>query len=206
MKTKDESTPMPHRAAEWRIAPWSVEANDAALPAKGRARRKAIRALAVLLFAGGAGLAVHRSAPWRRAPADLSTAAGERRTLDFGDGVRVVLNSGTAINLSEQSGERRLQLVEGEILVATEAPVGLHGVVRPTLVVVTREGEMRPLGTRFAVRHLPDESRLDVFEGAVAVRTRSNDRPSVLVKAGERLHFNRHTDDIVPPSQVGQAR
>ncbi|MGF6772299.1 transmembrane sensor [Paraburkholderia sp. GAS199] len=156
-------------------------------------RRAGIKALAVLLFVGSGGWLAREHAPWR---ADLSTAVGERRTVTLADGTRLTLNTDTAIDVRFSSTERRIRLVRGEIMVATGHRDGAPA--RP-FVVETAQGDLQPLGTRFAVRQMSTLTRLDVFEGAVRVTpSDARDRARV-VRAGQRVRFMREQVDAVEP-------
>lgn len=162
-----------------------IDAHQAA-PRSAR-RREALKTLAVLLFAGGTVWMAEDHTPWREWTADERTGVGERRTVTLADGSTVALNTGSAIKLRFTSAERRVRLVGGEMLVST----GKDAAGRP-FVVETAQGELQPLGTRFAVRQQGDASRVDVFEGAVAIRP-SNARAGQArtLHAGEQARFTR---------------
>ncbi|MGN4223928.1 FecR family protein, partial [Burkholderia gladioli] len=129
----------------------------AALPALGRERRVDRRAALKTLGGTAAALApagylAYRLLPWQAWGAEQRTGPGERRGLMLADGTRIELNTGSALNLRFDANERRVELVAGEILVATGAdahsPYAWH---RP-FVVRTAAGRIRALGTRFVVR------------------------------------------------------
>lgn len=177
----------------------SVASATLALP-RGVTRRAAINTLAVFLFAGGAAWQAERHTAWR-APwsdwlADERTGVGEHRTVTLADGSTVALNTDTAINLSFTATERRLRLVSGEVLISTGHDADHVGGGRP-FVVETAHGELRPLGTRFMVRQQRVASRVDVFEGAVAVHlhdpTAADGRTDQgrILRAGEQARFTR---------------
>jgi transmembrane sensor len=116
--------------------------------------------------------------------ADLRTGVGERRTLTLADGSELTINSDSALELRFDGHTRQLTLHRGEILVRT-AP---DEAKRP-FIVATRHGTLRPLGTRFSVRILPDAAHIAVFEGAVAVQPAGDTAPRAPVQAGEQLRF-----------------
>ncbi|RYY93978.1 MAG: iron dicitrate transport regulator FecR, partial [Comamonadaceae bacterium] len=137
-----------------------------------------------------------------RLRADHHTGTGERRDLTLPDGSRVWLNTATAVQTNWGADLRRLVLLGGEILVQTapdEEP-GPHG-PRP-FVVDTAFGRLQALGTRFAVRHGAQQSRLDVFDGAVAIRTAAG--PTLRVAAGSAARFNG--DAVGPLLAADRAR
>ncbi|MFT7774216.1 FecR domain-containing protein [Roseateles sp.] len=165
----------------------SAVAQAALAPPRSRKRRDAVRTLAVLMFTGGAAWVAQERTPWREWVADERTGVGERRTVTLADGTAVVLNTDSAINVRFTDSERRVRLVGGEMLVTT----GKDRTGRP-FIVETAEGELRPVGTRFAVRQHAGASRVDVFEGAVSIRpTAAQAGQGRLLRAGERARFTR---------------
>lgn len=155
-------------------------------------RRAALKLLGVLLMAGGSGYLVQRSEPWQAAFAEYRTHTGEIRHVTLSDGTRVDLNSDSAIDLRFSSTERRVRLIRGEILLTSG-----HDPVRP-LIVETPAGDVQALGTRFAVRELPDGSRVDLFEGRVRVTPLHG--AAVQMNAGDSLWFNSHQSSALAAS------
>ncbi len=168
-------------------------------------RRTSVKALATLLFAGGATWMASEHVPWRAWHADVRTALGERRALTLADGTRVTLNTDSAIDLRFTAAERRLRLVRGEIMVATGHGDG----ERRPFVVETEQGGLRPLGTRFAVKQHSTLCRLDVFEGAVQIDP--IDAPAItpglspVVRAGQRVRFTRAGVSVPEPISENEA-
>lgn len=113
------------------------------------------------------------------------SATGEQRPLTLADGTRLLLNTATEIAVDFTAQARTIRLLGGEILV-TSAPDPAP-LPRP-LRVVTDDGSVRPIGTRFSVRRARGDgaSRVVVFEGAVEVD--ALDR-QLRVAAGQRLDF-----------------
>lgn len=154
----------------------------AALAAPGSARRRrAVQALAVLLVAGAGSAAVVRSQAWRGWTADQVAAVGEQRPLHLPDGGRVVLNTGSAVNLRYGPAQRVLELVRGEILVQT-APDAQH---RP-FIVQTALGAVQALGTRFTVRERESGIEVGVLQGAVQLRPVQAPHAAQRIDAGEQ--------------------
>lgn len=142
---------------------------------KPAATRGARRALAQgasalgLALAIGLGLAVtERFMPLQASLADLRTGTGERRTLTLDDGSELQLNTRSAVDLAFDEQQRALRLRLGEIHLRSGHPAGEQ---RP-LLVLTPEGSLRALGTRFLVRRDAEQgtTRLTVLESAVLVR------------------------------------
>ena len=155
--------------------------------AAGISRRRALKTLA---WAGAVGTSVlwTRQQPlWQQWTADYRSGVGERRSLVLADGTQVLLNTATAIDVHFDGSQRRVILRGGELRVATAAdPAG-----RP-FTVATPEGTLRPIGTRFTVRRLDDDSqtRLSVSEGSVEVRPRDSLAQPLLVQAGQQTAFS----------------
>lgn len=157
-------------------------------PANGRRR-------ALNMLAGAVGVGVLTWAGWRHTPlpelvmglrADEHSGTGERRELLLADGSRVWLNTRSAIDVDYGSDRRRIVLRSGEILVQTAA----DSLERP-FYVDTDHGRVRALGTRFAIRQTEDRTRLDVFEDAVEIQTRSG--IALRVEAGHAAGFDADT-------------
>ncbi|WDZ94710.1 FecR domain-containing protein [Herbaspirillum sp. WKF16] len=159
--------------------------------ARRRQRRAMVKTLAVLLAAAPGGWLAwrHGGADWAAAQrADYRTATGERRAIVLEDGSRVVLNTGSALDIVYTAQRRTLILREGEIMVQT----GKDAAGRD-FFVQTRHGAIRALGTRFLVRREAggESSSVAVLEHAVEVRAllAQAAAPAVRVEAGQGLRF-----------------
>jgi len=97
--------------------------------------------------------------------ADLSTGTGETRETLLSDGSRIWLNALSALDVRFDGAQRLLQLRAGEVLIDTAKDS-----LRPFLVD-TAQGRLRALGTRFSVRQESARTLLNVYGGAVEVRT-----------------------------------
>lgn len=177
------------------LGPSGTQAAVSSVAAARRAplnRRRAVNGLAGVLGFGVAGWL-----GWRHTPlpqtlaalrADHHTGTGERRELTLADGSRVWLNTATALQTDFRADLRRLVLLGGEILIQTAAdPTSGDRGSRP-FVLDTGFGRLRALGTRFAVRHGAQQTRLDVFDGAVAIRTTAGQ--TLRVDAGRAARFD----------------
>ncbi|NHV30250.1 FecR domain-containing protein [Burkholderia sp. D-99] len=172
-------------------------ARAALLPPRAGRRRAAVKALAVLLFAGGAAWMAE---PARRAviwPADLRTAVGERRTVTLADRTVIVLDTDTALDVRFDDTARHLRLLRGTIMVTSGHDERVPA--RP-LVVATAQGELRPLGTRFTVRQRDGATRVEVFAGAVRVQPADAPAGTRVIAAGEGTAFTR--DAISEPTPL----
>lgn len=132
----------------------------------------------------------------RAALADLSTGVGERRELTLPDGSRLHLNSGSAVNLRYTDTQRLLQLVQGEIFIATAPETGRP--YRPFLVD-TAHGHAQALGTRYSVRQADGSTVVAVEEGAVRLTPRHGDG-NLLIRAGQGGGMTAH--DTLPAHAV----
>lgn len=151
-------------------------------------RRQALKSIVLVATVGGAGWLGYRHAPWREGIADYRTATGERRAVTLADGTRLMLNTRSAVNVRFGAHERRIDLLQGEIHIATAQDPR-----RRPLIVDTRFGQLRPIGTRFTVRQDGAFVRLTVLEGAVQVRPHgvgANASALRVVRAGEALTLN----------------
>ncbi|WP_066415189.1 FecR domain-containing protein [Bordetella ansorpii] len=170
-------------------------------------RRRALKALALVGAGGTAWYLVQQPAlrhmPFGYLLADVRTGKGEQRTLTLEDGTRVMLNTASAIDVRFDARQRRILLHAGEILLTT----GRDAAGRP-FEVVTAEGTLTPVGTRFVVRHEAGEgadasTTLAVIEGAVDVRPHDGPAASARVQAGQQLRFTR--GGMAPQSAVDEA-
>lgn len=134
-----------------------------------RGRRRSLAMLGSLLVAAPAGWLAWRELSWQQWMADEVTAAGQQRSIVLPDGTRLTLNTASAVAIRFTGSERRVRLLEGEILVTTHADPS--PTYRPFLVQ-TRQGTVQALGTQFSVRRLgEDTTRVAVFEHAVGIKT-----------------------------------
>lgn len=155
-------------------------------------RRRLLRngsALLVLLGLGST-LALQRRMPLQGLLSDVYSATAERKTLSLPDGSVLTLNARSAVNIRFNTSLRRLHLLQGELCVQVAAEAG-----RP-LEVITGQGSIRALGTRFSVRQLADESLVGVQQHSVQV-TNSSGRQAVVV-SGQALRFG--ADRLLPLS------
>ena len=148
-------------------------------------RRGSLRLLAWVSAIGLTGWCGARSeyAPGmaRAALADLSTGVGERRELALPDGTRLHMNSGSAVNIRFTDTQRMLQLVRGEVFIATARET--RRPYRPFLVE-TADGQAQALGTRYSVRQEDGRTSVAVEQGAVRLTPREG-AGSLVVQAGQ---------------------
>lgn len=166
---------------------------------KRMGRRQALNRLGLFLLAGPAVWLAYRELPWQQWSADQHTAAGEQKNMTLPDGTRLLINTGSSLNIAFNDQTRRILLLEGEVLIATAKDPAPSN--RP-FIVHTRHGTARALGTRFSVRVVEGQSRVAVSEGAVEMLPGSASQ-GVIVKAGEQSAFGAAYTSPVTPLDVG---
>lgn len=130
-------------------------------------RRRMLKLLSLGVAAGGVTLLAANAPPtWQ---ADLATATGERRLVDVGDGVEVLLNTGSAMDVQGQ----QLLLRAGEVRVG-----GAQWQVR------CRFAECSGQQARVLLRERDAHSEIRVEQGEVLVSGASGQR---WLQAGEGL-------------------
>lgn len=130
-----------------------------------------------------------RSYPPSYLLADQRTAPAEWQRIDLDDGSQLILSGNSAVDLTFNPQQRQVKLLRGEILVQVA-----HDATRP-FIVVTEEGQMRALGTRFTVKREAPGTLLTLLESKVAAQD-ANHHPAVEVSAGEQA---RITPQAVTP-------
>lgn len=116
--------------------------------------------------------------------ADYVSAPGEVREITLGDGSRLTLDADSAVAVSLDGVQRRIDLLRGA------ASFAVKHLPKP-FVVRAGEGEARVLGTEFEVRRLGEQTRVTVAEGRVSVRgSHAVGMPEVVLGAGERVSID----------------
>ncbi|WP_167145079.1 FecR domain-containing protein [Pseudomonas sp. OTU750018] len=161
---------------------------------QGIDRRSTIKALAILVSAGPAAVLAYRATPWQTWLAEQRTATGEQRQMVLPDGTHVHLNTSSAMDVRFDDEAHRVRLFEGEILVSTAQ----RSDSARDLVIETRDGSIRPVGTRFLVRQREDCTDVAVFEGRVAIQPSHLQLPQ-WVEAGQQRRF---TQRAINPAQA----
>ena len=154
-----------------------AQASRQALAPRGAARRQGIKLALVLAAFGAGGWLGVRTQPVRSMLADLSTGVGQRRELVLADGSRLHLNGSSAVNLRYTPTQRLLELVQGEIYIATAKENNRP--YRP-LLVETRHGQAQALGTRYSVRQEDSHTLVAVEDGAVRLTARDSGASRVI--------------------------
>ena len=169
--------------------PMQIKSQTATLASNGR--RQALKQLSVVLCVGSMGWLAYKEEPWQFLMADYATATGKQQHITLADGSELFLNTNSLVAIDYSQQARNIQLLKGEILIETAHESTSN--YRP-LSVITKQGKLTALGTRFSVKVNEDtqseiSNDLNVYEGAVRVQT-SNSRNAVIVNAGEFIRFS----------------
>jgi transmembrane sensor len=155
------------------------------------AARRRPAAIVPLCLAAAAALVIGLGL-WLRSPSAIvryaATETGSRYVLP--DGSVAELNRGSEISMSQNSGERRIDLLHGEAHFTVRKVSGQSFVVRAGAVAI------RDLGTAFDVRMEADGVSVLVTEGRVAVTQGPPAGAPALVTAGELATIRPHAIDV----------
>lgn len=174
-----------HISSQFGIIP--VELSKATLgrpPA--RARRDAIKRLALLLALAPAVALTVRQLPITAWRAQYRTSVHERRRIMLADGSHIEVNAGSAFDAVYDETQRQIVLHEGEILIET-AP-DTQAAPRP-FRVETADGFIRAIGTRFSVKRVSSWSDVAVFDGAVEVVARHDATQRRILTASQQVRL-----------------
>lgn len=159
-------------------------------------RRRAIKALALLVSLGAGAWAGRDTALWQNVSADYHSAVGEQRHLMLADGSQVLMNTDTAIDVRFDANARSLRLLRGEVQINT----GNDRMTRP-LLAYTAHGRIETFSSRFLLRQAKGFSRVAVAEGDVILFT--GKRQALVLQAGQQVMFT--PDEIGPIRSVSDA-
>lgn len=137
------------------------------------------------------GLLCLWAAPFTQLGSDYYTAVGEQLEIVLDDGSILTLNTDSAVDMQFSQTERRLKLLQGEILVSVAKDNQAH---RP-FMVESRHGTARALGTRFTVHDQRRVTLVSVLESKVEVCTqevKAASVPCLEAQAGEQLRIARN--------------
>ncbi|MGK5025186.1 FecR domain-containing protein [Janthinobacterium sp. RB2R34] len=147
-----------------------------------RQSRRQLMACIGVAFTTGMGWALLPAAPERAPIRWLASARGERRLVTLPDGARAWLGSNTRVGLDYDGDKRTIYLAQGVLQLTT----GSDAKKRP-LRIISRDGVVRPLGTRLTISQFAAHTMLTVQQHAAQVQTPGG--PVVTVNAGQRVRF-----------------
>ena len=155
-----------------------------ALSAPDTGRRRALKALSLMTVFAGSGWLVQRQLPWPAWIADARTETGERHTMTLADSSKVTLNTNSAIDLAFNNTERRVELVRGEIFVATAADRD----IRP-FFIQTSLGNVCTLGAEFLLHQRKEDVLVSVLKGSALVHPKHFPEKPFKLGAGQSVTF-----------------
>lgn len=155
--------------------------------ARPASRRGVIVGLAVLI-ACAAALLYQIGNPWIALAADYRTGPGEIRTVRLIDGTLVDLGAASAIAVTFDNNERRVQLLEGEAYF-TVAPK--QGPEHRPFVAIAAEGSTTALGTQFAVENVGGATVVTAVEHQISVAlTSRQDTRGLVLSPGDTVQYD----------------
>lgn len=163
---------------------------------RSQGRRQALKLL-LLLGAGSAlGWGLREHNPLTPLLADYRTARGQRRQVQLADGSQLQLNTASAVDVRFDAEQRRVRLLEGEILL-TAVPDS-----RP-LLLATAEGVIRTQQARIDVRQRRDDTQLAVLDGQVELHPADWSGAPLLLSRHQQVRFSRQGWDAPRPLESG---
>lgn len=165
----------------------------------GVERRLAMKSLLVLAAVGALG-AGYQFSPLS---ADYASRTDQRRQVMLADGSRLDLNTDTQVDVNFSASERLVTLRHGEVRLRTAADTQVAA-PRP-LLVQSRHGRVRALGTDFNVRVGEHFTSVSVLEHAVEVRSERTPHAVQRVHAGEQMRFSASQLGPVQPADPNRS-
>lgn len=166
--------------------------------------RRGKNALRALLLAGSLALpaAALLLSPYpQQWTADVRNGPGQWQTLQLADGSTLTLNGTSAANLHFDAWQRRIELLQGEILVDVA-----HDSTR-AFIVQTPQGTLRALGTRFVVKREGDVTVLSMLQSRVAAQS-ANAQQTLEVDAGSQARMSSNSVRLagtIDPASINEA-
>lgn len=161
------------------------------------ARRRMMGASATLVAGVLGGIAVNEMYPLENLAADAATATGERRQYLLSDGSQMLLDARSRVQLDFAGVRRNVHLLDGAVTVSVA-----HDPNRP-FSVITQQGSVRALGTRFMVRQQVRRSLVVVHEHQVEIETAAKAR--AVLRAGLGARFDDMQVDTPKAELVADA-
>lgn len=155
------------------------------------------RGMVLGVAALAAGL-VDEGVAWRRLVADYRTEVGAQRHVRLDDRTQLLLNTRTAVDVSELDEVLEIRLLTGEVLLDQRA-----GAARLT-IIHTSQGQVSTQGGRLVVRRQASETAVDALAGAAQVLPAHRSAQQSRVEQGQHLIFSRQ--HVSPPSAIQHDR
>ncbi|MGF6094198.1 FecR family protein [Pseudomonas sp. 18175] len=189
------------QALRGKKSPARAALNAAFAHQKSHRRKNAVRALVLACSLAIPAAALLVSPYPQQWMADVRNGPGQWQTLRLADGSTLTLNGISAANLHFDGQQRRIELLQGEILVEVA-----HDSARP-FIVQTPQGTLRALGTRFVVKREGDVTVLTMLESRVAAQS-VNAGQALEVAAGSRAVLSEHDVHLagsIDPASIDEA-
>lgn len=174
------------------VAAFTAEARARLEPAATARRPVRARRLIPIGVTGLATLAM-AAAAWiwiDQRPTILETAVGEQRSVELEDGSRVILDTGSRLEVRYSNARRDVTLTQGQAMFEVEGDPA-----RPFLV---QAGDTRvtAIGTRFDVRRTGQGARVILVEGRVAVQQGRTDAGRWSLAPGQEITTARPQPEV----------
>ncbi|RGD89480.1 histidine kinase [Acinetobacter sp. SWAC57] len=119
--------------------------------------------------------------------ADYKTATSEVKNIVLDDGSMLTLAPKSAIKVDYTTGQRRIELIQGDIYVDVA-----KNPARP-FIVHTKQADYQALGTSFIVNQYTDTSALNMLHSRVQARANlTTQAKPLIVSEGQRIQVDAH--------------
>lgn len=119
--------------------------------------------------------------------ANYKTATSEVKNIVLDDGSMLTLAPKSAIKVDYTAGQRRIELIQGDIYVDVA-----KNPARP-FIVHTKQADYQALGTRFIVNQYTDTSALNMLHSRVQARANlTTQAKPLIVSEGQRIQVDAH--------------
>ncbi|MCP1514741.1 MULTISPECIES: FecR domain-containing protein [Pseudomonas] len=156
----------------------------ATLTAPTSSRRQALKLLLLLGAGSAAAWGLRRQHILPPLTADYRSPVGQRRQVQLADGSQLQLNTGSAVDVHFDGEQRLVRLLEGEILLSTNAGSS-------ALQVLTGQGLLSSQAARVNVRQFNDHTQVAVLKGRVEVMPNTYSGLPLVVEAARQVNFTR---------------
>ncbi len=163
--------------------------------------KSGVLSLLLFIFLAGAGFFALPQENIEYLFADIKTEENSGLAQTLADSSSLTLASNSAVNIDFDRQQRRIKLIDGQLLVDVAKDPQ-----RP-FVVSTRHGNIRVLGTKFIVDKQASTTTLTVLESNVAVypANQQAEFDLIVVPAGQQLVFNGRTRQELREINVQQS-
>ncbi|QXI27626.1 FecR domain-containing protein [Pseudomonas vanderleydeniana] len=165
---------------------------------RSHGRRQAFKLLLLLGTGSALGWGFREHNPLTPLLADYRTSVGQRRQVQLADGSQLQLNTDSAVDVRFDAGQRRVRLLEGQVLLTATADS------RP-LLLTTAQGKARMQQARIDVRQWRDHTQLAVLDGQVELRPGDWGGAPLLLPKNQQVRFNRQGWETPQPVEAGNS-